>query len=598
MRFSLWLRASTRAGLGVALGMPILALPLAVLWDRGPRGETRVSAHLFPLALWLLDDFAWTCARNSLVFAVAVSTLSLLIGGILGWLVARRRFWGRGLWRTLLFALVAVAPAYLALGLVGLWGWPRPWPWPIAPAIASGVSLESWLGLPLWCLWIWTTLPWGVALVALATTSAVERLEPSWDDAARLSGAGALRAWHTLSWPLVRPSSCRAAALVFVFALAEPGAVVVLGLRRTLAFQIIDLVRRGEPFPAAAVWAVMTGVFGIVGWAVWRWLGGTSRLELRNSGPAGRCVRRSPAGGSLVAGTLLAVLVAGWAVVGWLPFLGLVRLAIDVPRAAAGAAEGRLAMIAGMVRHLSNPPVPAVLANSLLLGLEVVSATFFVGWMAGAGGGGKVVRRSRTIGARLFLVLECAPPSLQGAGLLAVAWLLLLAAAGLSDRGDWRALAIAVGSVSSTVAVSQNPWMLMSCGVILTLTPRFLRFWHDGGRGGEDGMPTESARQAALLAGASHSQAARLGRMAGRRRWIAGSVLLAALAATNLAPALLFESGPDGQTLGPLIVRLAVGQADDRSQAATLALCAIAINLAALGVARASGGLPHAFNPD
>ena len=72
-----WLRFLARVFLGRALLLPVVALPLAVLVDRGPAGETRISPHLFPLVLWLFDDFAWTCARNSIIFATIVSLLSV-----------------------------------------------------------------------------------------------------------------------------------------------------------------------------------------------------------------------------------------------------------------------------------------------------------------------------------------------------------------------------------------------------------------------------------------------------------------------------------------------------------------------------------------
>ena len=72
-----WVRSLTRFVLGGVLITPVVALPIAVLLDRGPGGETRLSPHVFPLVLWLFDDFAWTCARNSLIFAVLVSLLSL-----------------------------------------------------------------------------------------------------------------------------------------------------------------------------------------------------------------------------------------------------------------------------------------------------------------------------------------------------------------------------------------------------------------------------------------------------------------------------------------------------------------------------------------
>ena len=75
-----WLRSVAMLVFGLVLFSPVVALPLAVLVDRGPEGEARVSPHLFPLVLWLFDDFAWTCSRNSLIFATIVSVLSLGVG--------------------------------------------------------------------------------------------------------------------------------------------------------------------------------------------------------------------------------------------------------------------------------------------------------------------------------------------------------------------------------------------------------------------------------------------------------------------------------------------------------------------------------------
>src|SRR5262245_415559 len=94
-----WAKAAWRGSARMSLVAPLVALALAVLFDRGPSGEARFSPHLFPLALLVFDDFAWTCVRNSLIFALTVSAISVIVGVGLGWTVARPRFWGSALLR-------------------------------------------------------------------------------------------------------------------------------------------------------------------------------------------------------------------------------------------------------------------------------------------------------------------------------------------------------------------------------------------------------------------------------------------------------------------------------------------------------------------
>src|SRR5262249_28416149 len=160
------------------------------------------------------------------IFAGVVTVASLWVGVSLGWAVARRPFWGRSVLAAGVASLLAAAPVFLALGLVGLWGTPRHWPWPVAQedTRAVGASLESWRGACLWVMWLWPPSPGAVGLVMLAPAAAVEGLEPAWDDAARLAGVGRFRSWRRLIWPVVRPSAARAAALIFPLALLEPGA--------------------------------------------------------------------------------------------------------------------------------------------------------------------------------------------------------------------------------------------------------------------------------------------------------------------------------------------------------------------------------------
>ncbi len=184
-----WLRALARGLFRLILLLPIVALLFAVLVDRGPSGNARLS--LFPMAIVALDPFAWICFRNTLIFATVNTFTALFLGIGLGSIAAPRRFWGRAASYGVVAALTAAAPAFLALGVVGLLGPPYAWPWPFSRSGpgSQGASLESWRGLSLWLVWFWTSLPASVAVVMVATVSAIERLEPSWDDAARLAGA-------------------------------------------------------------------------------------------------------------------------------------------------------------------------------------------------------------------------------------------------------------------------------------------------------------------------------------------------------------------------------------------------------------------------
>src|SRR5579883_1305216 len=173
-----WQRAAARGAVGMLAVLPAIALVLAVLVDRGPDGEPRVS--LFPAALLAWDPYAWTCARNSLIFAGSLTALSLVGGVGLGGALSGRRFPGSAALRVAVMSMLAASPACLALGLLGMWGGMQPWPGPESMRVAASGSLglESWGGWPTWLLWIWASGPGAVALVALATASAWERIPP------------------------------------------------------------------------------------------------------------------------------------------------------------------------------------------------------------------------------------------------------------------------------------------------------------------------------------------------------------------------------------------------------------------------------------
>ena len=584
MRVFRWI---ARAVLGAFVLAPAIALAAAMFVDRGPAGESRFSPHLFPMALWIFDDFSWICVRNSVIFAVIVSLASLVGGVFLGWFIARRPFWGRWILHPLIVALVAVAPAFLALGLLGVFGGPRPWPWPFIVVYEgiAGVSLESWNSMPLWIMWIWTTLPLGVAVVTLATVPAVEQLQPSWEDSARLVGVRSLKIWKTWNWPFVRPSSARAAALVFVMALVEPGAPLVLGLRRTLAYQVIQTARRPDPFPAAAVWAMMAGLIGLAGWIVWRWLGGSPIKTSEGLTKAGSRQFRSAPVHALVRG----VPPAAWALVGWLPLVGLARLALSPRRVDSTSAPGFRHFVRDLVELVSDPIAARLVANSLILGLVVSSVIVLAAWLVGPDARGA----TSWWRGRLMRPIFVMPPLVQGVGVLAIPWLAALASTFLIDQGRLGSLAHALESFAAALDPLHSPWMISSCAIGLVLLPRFLWCWRTEPRTDSASPYAGSSFDAATIAGAARTRAIALANYGRGRRLLGRFLLVWVLATTNLTPALLFEPWMGGQSVAPTVVLLATGPGAIPAQAAALALCAIAANLVALAIAHSTNALPR-----
>src|SRR5262249_19777693 len=129
-----------------------------------------------------------------------------------------------------------------------------------------------------WVAWVWVALAVGVPVVFLASSSALGRVEPSWEDAARLAGAGRAQAWRQLGWPVVRPDVARALGFVFAGALLEPGGPLVLGLRRTLGAQIAAsalAVPGAGQLTRAAVLALAGAGLAAAGRVLIRWWGGS-----------------------------------------------------------------------------------------------------------------------------------------------------------------------------------------------------------------------------------------------------------------------------------------------------------------------------------
>lgn len=589
-----WLRAAARGVVGVLTMLPAMAMVAAILVDRGPGGEFRFS--LFPMALLAFDPFAWTCARNSLIAASTVTALALIGGIAIGCALPSHPYRGRAILRAAISSMLAAPPACLALGLLGIWGMPEPWlssP-PLQAAVAGRLSLESWGGWPLWLLWIWSSGSGAVALVAIATARASERIEPTWRDAARLAGAGPFQVWRSVPWPVIRPAAARAASIIFPLALLEPGAPMILGLRRTLAFQIVEAAARPDPFPRIAVWTALAAAIALAGRWLLRWWGGRPLVVSEGIHPAHDDSRspkmrhRAGMAATVASGLILSL----GAAMGWLPILGLLRILAAPGINQTGPTGSAGSPLLQVLRRATDSPVPQVVANSLLLGLTVGLGVLILSALLRPDPG---ARLAPTLGSRVVGHFAMMSPMVQAVGILAMLALgeQILR---LADRPPGSSgLFSRILRLGPELEVRRNPWEILIVAVGLSVGLRLLQSWRRAAERSPDERP--SALDAALLAGASRFRARTL---AAHRpaRWSGAMVLAAALAAVNLVPALLFTPWMDDRTAAPAILVLAEGDREARLQAAALAVFVIAGNLAGLYASRLAPAPPPEWDED
>lgn len=350
------------------LASAIIVAPLAALAWTALVGEADLGgrASLLPTALVVLDPNLSDAIRNSVVVAGVATAGALLVGAWLSRLAWSGPFAGRRL-LLLLIAVTAVCPPLLgAIGLRSLFGRMEEWPAFLPAVLADSLPAPSWLALA------WVDLAFAMPWIAWRIGAAGDPLSPSLADAARLAGMGPSTAWRRLVWPVVRPGAARAAAVVFSLSIAEPGAPLVLGLRRTLAVQAVEAALRSGPGWAgrSAVLALIATLIAAVVHVLIGWWGGPVVVQQRVEG-----ARRSP--------PRLGLWV-GWATrLGLLPAttLAITPLAGLIWRGGSSPGFSTLRLGEALLESMNDP----ALGGALLVGLAAALLGLALGWALGRG---------------------------------------------------------------------------------------------------------------------------------------------------------------------------------------------------------------------
>ncbi|MGW2262338.1 ABC transporter permease, partial [Streptomyces sp. NPDC001780] len=272
-------------GAPVALAVPAL---LAIAFLLLPLAGVLARTSWRELGTHLTSPGVVEALKLSLLVSFWALGLSLLLGVPLAWLLARVRFPGAALVRSLVLLPMVLPPTVggvallLGFGRRGLLG-----PW-----------LEDTFGI---------TLPFHTSGAVVAATfvampflvisleGTLAGLRPAYEETAASLGASPVRVFRTVTLPMVAPGLAAGAALTWARALGEFGATITFagnlpGTTQTLPLQVY-LLLQDSPEAATSVSLLLLAIAMAVLVALrGRWAGGPA-------GPPARSGRADRAGG-------------------------------------------------------------------------------------------------------------------------------------------------------------------------------------------------------------------------------------------------------------------------------------------------------------
>ncbi len=290
---------------GALLAAPLLAfalVPLAVLLLRALDGDGGALGVLAEpqtrVALW-----------HSVAASGGAAAVALLLGAPLSFLLFRTDLPLRRALLALFTAPSALPPFVLGMGWVAL---ASPRTGLLNRALSTSFDIYSLGGMVL----VLGTA--GLPLVLLAGGAALARLDPALEEAARVSGAGPLRAVLGTTLPLAAPALLSGACLAFLLALSAFGVPYLLGVASTpptvlLTTQIYGQLLLGSRSGLSGAMALSLLLLVLAGAALALNALLVRRGRVRVSAGKGQAARNQPLGrakGPLLAATLaLAVML-------------------------------------------------------------------------------------------------------------------------------------------------------------------------------------------------------------------------------------------------------------------------------------------------
>ncbi len=214
--------------------LSLLAVSLSKSWGLTFWQNLTLANYRFILFEY---DVTRRAILNSLILAVAAATLAVLLGSIISWVDLRTSLWGRRLLDYTSLIPLGLPGIVVAVALIQFW-------------LRVPVPLYGTLTIIL-LAYVGRFVPLGVR----AANAALRQVDPALEETARITGAGWLRTMQKVTLPLIQPGLFAGWLLVFVPAIQELSASILLFTSEsmTLAVAVYNLYETGYREAVAAL---------------------------------------------------------------------------------------------------------------------------------------------------------------------------------------------------------------------------------------------------------------------------------------------------------------------------------------------------------
>ena len=217
---------------------------------------------------WRWSGVAWNSFWTTMLIALIAAPLTAAVGLLTGWLIARQRFPGKGLFEFMLMMSFAIPGTVIGISYIMAFNLP--------PIQMTGTALI------LIACFVFRNMPVGVR----GGVAAMSQLDGSLDEASLTLGADSGRTLRRVILPLLRPAITAALVYSFVRAITSISAVVFLvSAKYNMATAyIVGLVENGQYGVAIAYSSVLILVMiAVIG--MFQLLVGERRLRRRPAAP-------------------------------------------------------------------------------------------------------------------------------------------------------------------------------------------------------------------------------------------------------------------------------------------------------------------------